>query len=238
EVALAGFANLGTDVLLPFQATLEPIQGEPRLARHGALLGGFLDELLSVFPASGTPEVPLFRWADLWSRAMVLAADVPAPVPARPVSGALRLFAADLRQHATFASLTSFGVLREAGDKPARIVRAAVSAYKVDVIQGDELAPLLGEVGSNLLKALGNGLELSLKDVPLSATNDLFWDDSKASVGAKFAIMEEATKSLSPAPAERPCLDPADRHPALIEELVYLGVVVDGLPLDNDRWPN
>src|SRR5262249_17778390 len=57
-------------------------------------------------------------------------------------------------------------------------------------------------------------------------------------VGAKFAIMEEATKNLSPAPAERPCLDPADRHPALIEELVYLGGVVDGLPLDNDRWPD
>lgn len=237
ELALAGFANLGTDTLLPFQSTLEPMQAEPRLARHGALLGGFLDELLAVFPARGEPEFPLLRWADLWSRAMVLAADVPAPVPTRPVSGSLRLLGADLRQHATFASLAAFGVLREAGDKPPRIVRATISAYKVDVVQGDELAPLLGEVGSKLLNALGNHLELSLKEMPLAATNDLHWDDAKASVSAKFSIAEEASKALGPAPADRPCLDPADRHPVLIEELVYLGGVDPSLPVDYTRWP-
>lgn len=251
ELALAGFANLGVDALLPFHATLSALQAEGRLARHAALLGGFLDELLAVFPARGTPEIPLGRWVDLWSRAMVLAADVPPPVATRPVSGALRLLAADLRQHATFASLTAFGVLREAGGAPPRIVRATLSAFKVDVIQGDELALLFGEVGHTLLEALTSTKEITLKEMPLTSTNDLVWDDTRAKQGAKFALIEEASKSLSPPPAERPALEPIDRHPALIEELVYLTgyeasasdlhqIRIQGaaLPVDHERWPD
>lgn len=58
ELALAGFANLDVAVILPFQATLDAIEGEPALARHAALLAGLMGELLEVFPTRGTPEVP------------------------------------------------------------------------------------------------------------------------------------------------------------------------------------
>jgi hypothetical protein len=249
EIALAGFANLGLDALLPFQATLDAIQAEPRLARQGALLGGFLDELLAVFPAKGTPEIPLRRWADLWTRAMVLAAGAPAPLATRPATGELRVLAADLRQHATFASLVVFASLRE-GSSPPRLVRAALSAYKVDVIQGEEIGSLLWLLGPNLLDAIGRGKTLAIRGVPLTATNDLVWDDDLATPTGKFSIMEEAAAVLSAAPADRPCLDPADRHPALIEELVYLAgygvprdtshLLVDKLPfpIAHDRWPD
>lgn len=248
ELALAGFGNLGTDTLLPFQATLDPIESDGRLPRHATLLGGFLDELLSVFPAQGTPAIPLFRWADLWSRAMVLSAAAPPPAATRPATGELRLLGADLRQHDTFATLVAFGVLREPGKEP-RLVRATVSAFKVDVIQGEELGALFDDAGGKLLDALAGFRALSITDMPLAATNDLHWHDGKAKLGAPFDAMAEAAAALGAAPEHRPCLEPADRHPALIEELVYLaGYDVAGdeltlalggaaLPIAHDRWP-
>lgn len=250
ELALAGFSNLGVDTLLPFQATLEAMQPEPRLARHAALLSGLLNELLSVFPTQGRPQVPLLRWADLWTRAMVLCASPPAAVPTRPVSGELRLLAADLRQHATFASLVAYGVLREKGRTTPRLVRTTLSSFKVDVIQGEELAVLFNGVGPKLLESLGASKLLTLNNMPLTPSGDLLWQDSSASPGGKYAPLEEAAAVLAQAPAERPCLEPADRHPALIEELVYLKgyklsgkegahLVLEGatLPIAYERWP-
>jgi len=251
ELALAGFSNLEVATLVPFQATLDQIEGEPRLGRHAALLGGFLEELLTVFPARGTPQIPLFRWADLWSRAMVLSARAPSPVAARSVTGELRLVGADLRQHETFATLVAFGSLREAG-KPPRLVRATVSAFKVDVIQGEEIGPLLADCASTLLDALAGQKALAIADMPLMATGDLIWNDKAAKAGAGFDMLGEAAALLKDGPEARPCLDAADRHPALIEELVHfssyqlgskkdtLAITVDGaaVAVEQERWPS
>ncbi len=249
ELGLAGFSNLGTDAILPFQATLDQIESDGRLPRHAALLGGFVDELLSVFPAQGTPAIPLFRWADLWSRAMVLSAAAPPATRTRPATGELRVIGADLRQHDTFATLVAYGVLREPGKEP-RIVRATVSAFKVDVIQGEELGSLFGDAGGKLLDALGGWKALSIADMPLTTTGDLIWQDKNAKLGAPFDVIAEASAALGKAPALRPCLDPADRHPALIEELVYFGeydvagsddlmLTAGGaaIPVAHDRFP-
>jgi hypothetical protein len=245
ELAIAGFANLGVDLLLPFQATLDAIEGEPTLCRQAAFLGGFLGELMSVFPSQGTPEIPRLRWVDLWCRAMVLGAAAPEPLRARPVTGELRLLGADLRQHSNAANLVVYASLREAGDKDKvpRLVRVHLTAFKVDVIQGEELGPLLGEAGGKLLAALGGGLRVEVKGMALTPTSDLIWDDGKAALGPKCDPLEEAqallgTDGKSHSLALRPCLAPADRHPALIDELVYLprgACAPPPLPLDADR---
>src|SRR5690606_29626446 len=135
ELAIAGLANLEVEALLPFQATLDAIMAEPALVRHAALLSGFLAELLTVFPARGKPEVPRLRWVDLWMRSMVLSLAPPAPPSTREVTGELRVFATDLRQHDHVASLVAYGALHEPG-QPPRLVRTSVSAFKVDVLQG------------------------------------------------------------------------------------------------------
>ncbi|AKT43091.1 hypothetical protein [Chondromyces crocatus] len=250
ELALAGFTNLEVSAILPFQATLEQLESEPHLARHAALLGGFLNELLTVFPARGTPNIPLARWADLWSRAMILAARPPEPARTRPATGELRVFAADLRQHENFATLVAFGSLREA-KQPPRLVRATVSAFKVDVIQGEELAPLFADAAELLLDGLASSKAIAISDMRLTATGDLLWNFKAAKLGKAFDPLAEASDVLKDAPAARPSLDPADRHPALLEELVYLTghqvtikdnaltLTLDGaaLPLDSDRLP-
>jgi hypothetical protein len=181
---------------------------------------------------------------------MVLSARAPAPTPMRSATGELRMLGADLRQHETFATLVGFGVLREAG-KPPRLVRAAASAFKVDVIQGEELGPLLADAGNNLLDGLAASKAIAIADMPLTATNDLLWQDKAAKLGAAFDPMAEAAAALKDVPGARPCLDPADRHPALIEELVHLtgygisgkddalAVTIDGatIPVDHERFP-
>lgn len=221
ELAIAGLANLEVDMLLPFQTTLDAVMAEPALVRHAALLSGLLDELSTVFPAHGAPEVPRTRWADLWSRAMILALAAPAPAPARPAVGELRIFATDLRQHNNFANLVAYGALHEPG-RPPQLVRVSVSAFKVDVLQGDDLGGLLGEIGGKLLAAIAGGQAVKIDGMPLLATGDLVWQDARATALGKLDAMKEAAAALASAPALRPCLAPADRHPALIEELVYL----------------
>src|SRR5262245_48186608 len=55
EVAIAGFQQIEHPTLAPFFATLEQIQGEPKLTRLGSLLTGFLNELLRSLPVSSLP---------------------------------------------------------------------------------------------------------------------------------------------------------------------------------------
>lgn len=238
ELALAGFANLELEILLPFQATLDAMSSEPALVRQHALLGGFLEEMLAVFPRRGEIAAPRRRWADLWARALVLAAGAPEPLRSRPASGSLTIYGADLRQHDHLATLVVYGALAEEG-AGTRLVRASVSASKVDVIQGAELGGLFAEVAPNLVAALASGQRLTLTKAPLLGCGDLIWEDSRTNLGAKAGALVEAAKLLAAAPALRPCLAPADRHPALIDELVFVpdSECAGGPPLPIERIP-
>jgi hypothetical protein len=250
ELAIAGFANLDVGSLLPFQTTLDAILGEPSLVRLAALLTGFLDELLATFPAHGTPEIPRQRWVDLWARSMVLAL-APTPAPAtRPASGLLAILATDLRQHSNVVSLVAHGVLREASGP--RLVRTSIAAFKVDVLEGEDVAARLATLGDKLITALAGGQALKIDGMPLTAAGDLVWQDARASLDAKIKPIEVAASVLATPPANRPGFDPDARHPALLEELVYLAgndcavVKEDGkpvfaaakLPVDLHRWPD
>lgn len=248
ELAIAGFANLEVGSLMPFQATLDAILEEPSLIRIAALLTGFLDELLAMFPAHGTPEIPRARWVDLWSRAMVLAL-TPVPPPAtRPASGVLSILATDLREHSNVVSLVAHGLLREASG--ARFVRTNIAAFKVDTLESEDVAARLGTIGDKLLTAISAGQSLKIDAMPLTATGDLIWDDKRASLGEKIKPLEVAAAALASPPAQRPGFDPDARHPAVFEELVYLAgndcaiTKEEGssklakISVDLHRWPN
>lgn len=248
ELAIAGFANLEVDSLLPFQSTLDAILEEPALIRVAALLTGFLDELLAMFPAHGSPEIPRQRWVDLWSRAMVLALAPKAAGPTRPASGVLAILATDLRQHSNVVSLVAHGVLREASGP--RLVRTSLAAFKVDVLEGEDVAARLGVLGDKLLTALSAGQALKIDGMPLTADGDLIWNDARASLDAKIKPIEVAATALASPPANRPGYEPDARHPALLEELVYLAgndatIIKENnrstlakLPVDLVRWPD
>lgn len=236
ELALAGFANLDLDTILPFQTTLLEIQREERMIRHAALLNGFLQELLKVFPTKGTPEIPLYRWVDLWTRAMVLSARAPQELNYISVSGEFIPFGATIHQSEVFVSLVVYGWF-DSEDNSA-LIRTTVSAFKVAVITDNELKELLAEKAETLLEALATKKSLSIKKMPLTSTGDLLWQESAAKLGKAHKIMDYAAKLLPSLPAERFSQLPENRHPALIEELIWLeGFKIDNnlLILDNEQ---
>lgn len=225
ELALAGFLQLGPEALLPFSATLEKLQSEPQLVRQAALLTGLLNELVGSLPIAGMAEVPVFRWTDLWSRAMVLAARSPALPAEEKVSGDLTVLGIDIRQHANFLSAVVYGLLKEGGSAEPRIVRATISAYKVDVLTGGEMWGLFRGTAKELVTAIKKRATLKLKGMPLLSTGDLVWEDERAEVGIGYDVMAEASKWLAPgagATLRRPTLSGIDRHPAQIAEPIYL----------------
>ncbi|HZF52169.1 MAG TPA: hypothetical protein VE093_26125 [Polyangiaceae bacterium] len=226
ELAIAGFLQLSPEALLPFSATLEKIQGEPQLIRQSALLTGFFNELVASLPIAAMPEVPIFRWADLWSRAMVIAARSPAPAAEESVSGEFQPLGVDLRLHANFVSASVYGLLTPKGGAGAQVVRTTLSAFKVDVLTGNEVWGLFRGSGKELLTAIKNKSSVKVQGMSLRSTGDLVWDDKKAEAGAKFDGMAVAAKWLAPGapggPLKMPVPAGTDRHPALLSEPVYL----------------
>jgi hypothetical protein len=91
EIALMGYARLSATTLTPFMTTLEQIQAEPPLVRQAALLTGFFNELMSLVPITDSSIIPLYRWVDLWTQAMVGALRPSLPYASTTVSGTLEL---------------------------------------------------------------------------------------------------------------------------------------------------
>lgn len=222
EIAVAGLLQLGPEILLPFAATLEKLQGERAMVRPAALLTGIFNELVGALPIAAMPEVPAFRWVDLWSRAMVLAAGPAAPPRAEEVTGELTVLGADLRSHANFVSAVVYGLL-EAGVASPRVVRTTVSAFKVDVLTGSEVWGLFKGRARTLLTGIAKRSTLELTRMSLLSTGDLVWDDKRAELGTPASALDKAAKWLAPGKdVIVPSLSAVDRHPAQIAEPVYL----------------
>lgn len=222
EIALVGYARLESATLVPFLATLEQIQGEPLLIRQSALLTGFFNELMGLVPIADTNTIPLYRWVDLWSQAMIVSLQ---PIPLlRPqiVSGNLEILGMDLRHHANLVSFTIYGLLSY--DAEIRLVKITQSTYKVDVISQEQIW-LLFPNAISLLEAYSKNQVLHLDDIPLLPTGDLIWQDQKAKMGKKYDLMARAAEFFGKNPPHSfiPCLiPPSDRHPIQLAEPIFL----------------
>ncbi|KAB2867377.1 MAG: hypothetical protein F9K46_00450 [Anaerolineae bacterium] len=220
ELAIAGFARLEREAVTSFYPTLTQLRGNLATISHAALLTGFFHELINALPVKSTNDVPLMRWVDLWSRAMLGAvglANPPTPVPA---SGILYPLGVELRQHARFASLVVYGVLKQ-GDF-AQWVRQTWSSFKATAIQGNEIW-LLFPKAQPLLEHLLQGKAMSLRDMPMLPDGDLLWDANAAESGKKFKPLDIALaycgigQSLIVSPAS-----PLERHPVQLTEPIAL----------------
>jgi hypothetical protein len=211
ELALAGFAKLEPDSITPFTATLEQMQAEPKLVRPAALLTGFFIELLQ-----RNNGVPVMRWADLWTRGMLLAQQPPASENGPNISGTFYPLGVDLRSHAHFANAVVYGLF-DAGKK-TQLVRLPLSSYKVDVLTAHEVWHLFRPGADPLLEALAAKKSLELSNVPLLPTGDLRWT-GKAKLGSAFDPLAVGAKALTTAPL--PPVAPLARHPVQLAELVY-----------------
>jgi hypothetical protein len=222
ELALAGFKQLEPQTLAPFAATLDQLQGEPLVTRLAALLTGFRQELLEAMPVAALPSVPVYRWVDLWTRAMVGSLRPPPALTGRKVSGTLRVLGVDLRHHGSFASFDAYALLGQDGQ--TRVVRLTLSSYKVDAVQGAEMWSCFRTDTEPLLRAISEHVALDVRDLTLLPTGDLLWDGT-AKVGKRFPFLDAAKQWLLPGAspgATPPAVSAADRHPVQIAEPVYL----------------
>jgi hypothetical protein len=219
EIAIAGFGQLEPQTLAPFAATLEQLQGEPAVTRLAALLTGFQQELLNAMPIAALPIVPAFRWADLWTRAMIASLRQPAPAAGKKVSGRLSPLGLELRHHGYFVSADVHGVLE--ADQP-RLVRMTLSSYKVDVIRGTEMWQCFGKPAETVLRAVAGQQGLTIEGATLLPTGDLLLDGTAKPKGTSSPL-GAAKKWLAPgATSSLPSAHALDRHPLQIAEPVYL----------------
>ncbi|MFE3254563.1 hypothetical protein ACFXPS_07140 [Nocardia sp. NPDC059091] len=218
ELAIAGWRGVDHDLVAAADQTVESLLAEPARRRLAMLLDGFTAELGASAPIATMDRVPARRWADLWTRALLLSWRGAESAATEPVSGRLLPLGVDLHEHGTAVQAQVHGVLEVAG-APARRVRVSVAAAKVDTIVGPAVWQLLG-VHRQLLTALAGQRALELTDMPLTATGDLLWDDDRAKAGEAADPFVTATVQLPQAQA--PAVAPLDRDPVHIAEPVVL----------------
>jgi hypothetical protein len=238
ELALSGFARLEPGTLFSFLPTLSQLRTCPDAFHLNALLTGFLNEILAAIPIKEAGQVPLLRWCDLWSVAMLSAVGIAPSPPPFLVSGTLYPLGVDLHQHAQAASLVVYSIL-VTGDRDERalFVRQSWSAFKVSAIRGDELWLLFPEA-QRVLQSLMQSKALNVTDMPLLPSGDLLWNDDNAEAGKKYKPLDIALQYCRPGSSlETPTTPALERHPVQISEPVALTnfqVEEDKLTLKDD----
>lgn len=226
ELAITGWRGVDHDLVTAAGQVIEASLAQPRLRRLATLLDGLAAELRACSPIATMDRLPVRRWGDLWSRAMLLAQDGGRDVPAEPVTGRLLLLGADVHEHATAVQVQIHGILESPGAAP-RLVRTSVAAPKVDTIVGPAVWRLFAG-HPVLLGALAERLTLDVTDMPLLAGGDLVWSDARAKAGPPADPFATARVLLADAVA--PAAPPLERHPARIGEPVLVEgyTAVDG----------
>ena len=216
ELAIAGWRGVDHDLVAAADHTVETVLAEPDLRRLAILLDGFIAELSACAPVAAMDRVPARRWADLWTRTLLLSWRATGSVVSESVSGRLLPLGVDVHEHGTVVQAQVYGVLEIAGGS-ARRVRVSVAATKVDTIVGPAVWQLLG-AHAQLLTALAEHRALEVTEMPLTPAGDLLWDDDRAQAGEGADPFVTATVQLPQAHA--PAVAPLDRDPVHIAEPV------------------
>lgn len=235
EVALAGWRAVDDDLVTGAGTVVRELLTDPAGRRLAVLLDGVTAELRAGTPVATLERLPLRRWGDLWSRAVLLAAtapDGPEQAGAERVSGRLLPLGVEVREHASAVQLRLHAVLEPAGGGAARLVRTSVTAAKVDTIVGPALWQLFGDYPV-LLGALAHSRAVECTELALRPGGDLVWQEQRVTAGD--AVEPFTTARLHGSDATAPPVPPLLRHPTAIAEPVLVegecpAVALDRLP--------
>ena len=220
DLARSGWQGLDSDVVAGSAPVISAMLPDQALRRLATLLDGFAAELGASCPGSAAARIPVRRWADLWSRAMLLTLPGPAgPPSAGQATGRLLPLGIDLQEHPTAVQAQVHAVFEPADGGGPRLVRASVSAPKPDTVIGAGVWQLL-RPHLSLLAAYSDGRSMDLAGMPVTAEGDLIWSDEHARPGEPADPFVTARVAL-PAAADPPTA-PLDRHPARIAVPVFL----------------
>ncbi|MFH8475999.1 hypothetical protein [Streptomyces sp. NPDC018000] len=228
DLARSGWQGIDHDVVSGSAQVVSAMLPDPALRRLATLLDGFSAELAASCPGAALERIPARRWADLWSRAMLLtlpgAADVPVTGTA---TGRLLPLGVDVQEHATAAQAQVHAVFEPADGAAPRLVRAAVSLPKPDTVVGAGVWQLL-RPHMSLLAAVSEGRSMDLAGMPVTAEGDLVWSDEHARPSEPADAFATARVALPT--ATDAATAPLDRHPTRIAVPVFL----EGYAAQND----
>jgi len=225
DLARAGWQGLDSDVVAGSAQVVSTMLPNLELRRLATLLDGFAAELAASCPGAALERYPARRWADLWSRALLLTLPGGMATPAiEKATGRLLPLGVDLQEHATAVQVQVHAVFEPADGTGSqstgpRLVRASVSAPKPDTVIGAALWQML-RPHMSLLAAVSDGRAMELTDMPLTAEGDLIWSDEHARRGDPADPFATARVVL-PTAADAPTA-PLGRHPARIAVPVFL----------------
>lgn len=218
ELAIAGWRGVDHELAGAGAQAVPALLADPAARRLAVLLDGFAAELRAAAPVATLERVPVRRWADLWSRALLLSQDgFPAPA-AEPVDGRLLILGVDLHEHPTVFRAQVHALLETAGGG-VRLVRSSVAAAKVDTISGPAAWRMLAAFPV-LRAVLAERRTVAVTGMGLTPGGDLIWDESRAVAGEPADPFATARVRLGAATAAP--VPPLDRHPAVIAEPVLL----------------
>ncbi|MFI7028008.1 hypothetical protein ACIBK1_04790 [Microbispora rosea] len=230
ELAITGWRGVDHDLVSAADQVIEALLAAPDLRRLAVLLDGFAAELRASCPIGSAEHLPVRRWADLWTRALLLAQDgvlTGEPRPAATVSGRLLVLGVDVHEHGTAVQFQVHAVLEPADGGTPLLVRTSVTAAKVDTIVGTALWKL-PQRHKVLLAALADRRCIEIADMPLLDSGDLVWHDDRAFVSKPADPLATARLCLPGALA--PAVPPLDRAPVRIAE----PVLVEGYKVTKD----
>jgi hypothetical protein len=222
ELVIAGWRGVDYDLASGPAPVITAALAEPGLRGLGVLLDGLMAELQAMAPVSAAPQIPQRRWADLWSRAVLLSQSPVGraePVtPPRLVSGRLLPLGLAVDEHGTAVRLTLHAVLRTANGSGMR-VRTGVTVSKVDTIVGPAIWPLVKDFPV-LLTALADHRGVDITDMPVLPGGYLLWREEAAELAEPADPFVTARVELNGAVAAQ--APPLQRHPASIAEPVLV----------------
>ncbi|GIF14126.1 hypothetical protein [Actinoplanes teichomyceticus] len=244
ELAIAGWRGVDHDLAGGAAQAVQALLAQPAGRRLAVLLDGFAAELRAAAPVATLPRVPVRRWADLWSRALLLSQDGRPGAASTPVDGRLVILGVDLHEHPTAFRAQAHALLETPGGA-VRLVRASVAAAKVDTISGPAAWRMLSAFPI-FRGVLAEHRTVEVSGMALTPAGDLIWDESRAAAGGPADPFTTARVRLGAASASP--VAPLDRHPGVLAEPVLLegythagqGFDLGGgvtLPLDLDRLP-
>ncbi|HZM74355.1 MAG TPA: hypothetical protein VFC19_01435 [Candidatus Limnocylindrales bacterium] len=226
ELAITGWAGTGQDQISASGNVIHAAYAAPRLRRLAVLLDGLAAELRAASPIATMSRLPARRWADLWSRGVLLAHSAGGPgFSAVEVSGRLLILGVDLHEHETAVQLQAHGVLEEPGGAK-RLVRMSISAGKTNTVIGASIWRLFSGYPM-MLNGLAKHRVLELSGMPLLPSGDLVWRDELAAAAEPADPFATARVLLGAAVA--PAVPPLERHPVRIAE----PVLVEGYTVHN-----
>jgi len=230
DLARAGWHGIDHELIGGAAPVVSAMLPDPALRRQATLLDGFAAELAASCPGASLERVPVRRWADLWSRAMLLTLPGAASAPAvGEATGRLLPLGVDVQEHATAVQAQVHAVFEPADGGTPRLVRASVSAPKPDTVVGAGLWQLL-RPHMSLLAAVSEGRAMDLDAMPVTGEGDLIWDDARARTGEPAEVFATARVALPTAAAFATA--PLDRHPARIA----VPVLLEGYAVEEDAF--